>query len=81
MTDEKLFETLKHSIKHGNGIAPDVFAILMEYKKSGGHQKNAQKLAEELRILFSDDEIKEEKVLEILDIIVGWCRPDLKIWN
>ena len=81
MTDEKLNEALKHFIQNGSDFQKEVIDVLLEYKISGGQQGNAQIIAENLRKQFHDNEGLEDKVLDILDIIVGWCKPELRIWD
>jgi len=81
MTDEKLFENLKHLVVHNNCFTSEMIEVLIEYKNSGGQQENAKIFVERLRTCFVDNECKDDIVLEILDIITGWCNPKLRIWN
>ena len=53
--------------------------ILLLFKEEGGNQEDALKVLEDLRQKAENEEV-EDKILEIMDIVGGWCRADLIIW-
>ena len=81
MTGEILFKTLKHLVEQGDVVLTEIRDMLIEYRNSGGQQQQAQIIGERLRTNFSKDEQLDDRVLEILDVVTGWCRTELKIWN
>jgi hypothetical protein len=57
----------------------DLSAILRAYRQSGGSQAEAQQVLEELRGHL--DEELEDRLLEALDIVVGWCHARFRVWE
>lgn len=55
--------------------------VIVEFKENGGGQKEAEKILNELKTEFKDDEAKEEIILDLLDIITGWCQDKYRIWK
>ncbi|MBN2892480.1 MAG: hypothetical protein JXL97_11480 [Bacteroidales bacterium] len=57
--------------------------ILVAFEKNGGSQIQSKQILEDLRkeFIFSNEENKEDIVLELLDFVVGWCNESLKIWK
>ena len=53
---------------------------LVKFKASGGTQEEAEKILLEIGIAFQHDEAREDKVLELLDFVVGWCQERFKVW-
>ncbi len=81
MTDNHLKEFLTKKIETGNCFTWEVRNVLAEYKRLGGEQKTAQKIVEALAVGFSNNEILQDRAYDILDIITGWCSPDMSIWK
>lgn len=79
--EEMLFNELKYSIQHADHYLDEARQMLIRYRDSGGLAGNAIHIGGELRNCFIHNELQEDKVLEILDIITGWCSADLKIWQ
>jgi hypothetical protein len=80
MTNKKLFESLKFIIENKKADSKEPFDTLAKFKTNGGKKEDAVKVCEELRILFSENEILEGKLLEIYDIVVSWCTLSQRIW-
>lgn len=53
--------------------------ILRKQRDAGLAQQSAYDALEELRA--EADEQTEDRVLEIMDIVSGFCAPHLRIWN
>lgn len=81
MTDEELIRTLEKFIRQQNCFTAEVRDILIAYKNGGGQQKTAQKLLEKLAIDFSDNELLQDRTYDILDIVTGWCNPEIRVWE
>jgi len=81
MTDNELQEILKEKIEQGDCLNKSVQQILLDYKQSGGQQETAWKLMEQIAIDLSDDETLQDRAYDILDIITGWCNPEIKVWD
>ncbi|MDX2285333.1 MAG: hypothetical protein NW241_14305 [Bacteroidia bacterium] len=52
--------------------------LLAAYRDAGGTQQAAMQLLESLRHIQGED--WENRVLEVLDIACGFCRPELRVW-
>jgi hypothetical protein len=57
----------------------EVVSILRDYQDQGMTAKSAAEALETLRV--GADERTEDRLLEILDIVTGFCRPHLRVWN
>ncbi|MGE8035588.1 hypothetical protein B1B04_13690 [Lysinibacillus sp. KCTC 33748] len=58
----------------------DLHKILKEYKDAGGKQNDAYVVLESLRGDFKKDS-SEDLLLELLDVVTGFCSPHLWIWK
>jgi len=58
----------------------DLHKILMEYKDAGGKQNDTYAVVESLREYFNDDS-SEDILLELLDVVIGFCSPHIRIWD
>ncbi len=54
--------------------------ILVQYKEAGMKQGDMEQNLLELRSASSDNEIFEDRLLELLDCVVGWCYPTNKVY-
>ena len=53
--------------------------IIVGFKADGGSQQEAMQTLEKLRLEFSQDEAKGDKLLELLDFVSGWCSDEMRI--
>ncbi len=81
MTDKELQNILIEKIEEGDCFNIEIQTILSDFKNSGGEQENAKKLLEQLAIDFSNDETLRDRAYDILDIVTGWCGPNMKVWD
>jgi hypothetical protein len=51
---------------------------LTQFKREGGSQKDAYSVLERLR---SHAGVNEDDVLDLMDLVSGWCNPSLRIWK
>jgi hypothetical protein len=58
----------------------DLHKILKEYRDAGGEQNDAYAVLVSLRGDLKDGS-SEDIVLELLDVVVGFCSPHIRIWN
>ncbi|AYM77237.1 hypothetical protein D9M09_16605 [Janthinobacterium agaricidamnosum] len=59
-------------------------AILLRYKASGVTAAQVAGLLQELRASAQDgtqDEAREDVILDALDLVTGWCTPQLRVWD
>ena len=57
----------------------DLHSILLSFKQEGGTQNEAYSQLQDLRPQFSSD--LEDKLLEVMDLVVGYCSPHMKVWS
>jgi len=58
----------------------DLHKILKEYKDAGGMQNDAYVVLESLREDLKDGS-SEDLLLEVLDVVIGFCSPNIRIWD
>ena len=81
MENSQLYTELKILIENKKGFTLESKEILVRFKNQGGSQEEAIEACEKLRNFYSENEILEDNVLDMLDIITGWCSPDMKVWS
>jgi hypothetical protein len=62
-----------------NAPFDELYDLVKAFKLSGGSQEEAYQILKEMRPL--GDEAFEDRILDLLDIVVGFCHPDFKIWD
>ncbi|CAM2887034.1 hypothetical protein [Janthinobacterium lividum] len=55
-------------------------AILLRYKASGVTAAQVAALLQELRPPMEDGPL-EDVILDALDMVTGWCTPQLRVWD
>ena len=63
-----------------NVSLPTLIDLLYRYKQIGGTQKEAYAILEKIR----DNDIEEsaeDRVLELMDFVSGFCSQDKRIWD
>ena len=59
-------------------------AILLRYQASGVTAEQVAGLLQALRASARDgaqDEAREDVILDALDMVTGWCTPQLRVWD
>ena len=59
-------------------------AILLRYQASGVTPEQVAGLLQALRASAQDgaqDEAREDVILDALDMVTGWCTPQLRVWD
>ena len=59
-------------------------AILLRYHASGVTAAQVTALLQALRASAQDgaqDEAREDAILDALDLVTGWCAPQLRVWD
>jgi hypothetical protein len=74
----ELVAALRDALSRGG----DLLAIVVEYKDRGLTQAQAYAALEQLRRSAedSDDEATENRIMDAMDIVVGWCSPAARLW-
>lgn len=55
-------------------------AMLLRYHASGVTSAQVAALLQELRAA-TQDEALEDTILDALDMVTGWCGPELRVWD
>ncbi|MDQ4625423.1 MULTISPECIES: hypothetical protein [Janthinobacterium] len=55
-------------------------AILLRYKASGVTAAQVAALLQELRSATQEGPL-EDVILDALDMVTGWCTPQLRVWD
>lgn len=55
-------------------------AILLRYKASGVTAAQVAGLLHDMRTA-THDEALEDVILDALDMVTGWCGPELRVWD
>jgi hypothetical protein len=79
MTDDPLLEGLQEIISAGVPLA-QVVSTLREYRDQGASRREVYLALEALREKARDDET-EDRILEVMDIVSGFCSPHLSVWS
>ncbi|HTH61498.1 MAG TPA: hypothetical protein VL689_15235 [Paraburkholderia sp.] len=53
-------------------------AILVKYREKNFSSESVYSLLEAIRIDVTED--IEDRVLELMDIVSGFCSPDMRVW-
>lgn len=53
-------------------------AILVKYREKNFSSESVYRLLDALRIGATED--IEDRVLELMDIVSGFCSPDMRVW-
>lgn len=61
------------------GLLP-LRAILLRYEASGVTAAQVAGLLQELRAATRDEAL-EDVILDALDMVTGWCTPQLRVWG
>ena len=79
MTSEHLLEELEAAISSGVPLR-QIIATLRDYHRSGVTRHEVQVVLEELRNQ-ARDEATEDRILEVLDIVSGFCSRENSVWE
>lgn len=79
MTNELLLEELSGAISAHRPLG-QVIATLREYRMQGVSRGEVQSALERLRE-SAPDEATEDRILEVLDIVSGFCPPEKTVWD
>lgn len=61
-----------------NSPLKDMWETLKDYKDKGLNKEDAYEILQELRGEFADE--NEDKVLELMDFVVGFCAPSMRLY-
>lgn len=57
----------------------EIVGILRKFRDQGTTAKAATEVLEAMRA--GADERTEDRLLEILDVVTGFCRPEYRVWD
>lgn len=83
MLGNEMDESLKPRIKSLISSDASLFSILEELrrmKSEGFEQEVVRKALEDLR-RESKSESEEDRILEVLDFVTGFCSPESRVWE
>lgn len=75
----KEFETSVLEAVKKQASLEEIVGILRDWRDRGLTSEIASKSLELIR--NEADEEFEDRVLEIMDVVSGFCRPELRVWN
>lgn len=78
MTTDAVFEGLQEAISSGMPFA-QIVATLREYRDRGVKRDEVYTALESLRAK-APDEPTEDRILEVMDIVSGWCPTESTVW-
>lgn len=71
-------QAVRNALASGCSLEEGV-ALLGEYKEKGVTREQVRAWLQELRA--EADESSEDKILELLDVVTGFCAPRLRVWE
>ncbi len=77
-------EEFKHELLNyinGNESLKEEREILVKFKNKGIKQNEAKEILEKIALDLSENEDLQDKVYNILDIVVGWCSSSVRVWE
>ena len=77
---EKWKALFKQKLLHDNASYNEIRDILIEMRDGGLDSSFAYKVLEDLRTSMKLTEVEENRLLDLMDIVVGWCSPSARIW-
>lgn len=80
MTEHELIAEVDAAIVDGAAFDA-LLTIVRRYRTAGGTQADAESALTVLMLRYrSQSHPLEDRVADLLDRVVGWCAPDLRIW-
>ena len=59
---------------------PALRTILVTFKRQGGTQEVAKQTLEQITQDYNGEAQIHDRLLEVMDLVDGWCRPALRVW-
>ncbi|MFO0957242.1 MAG: hypothetical protein U0800_07205 [Isosphaeraceae bacterium] len=79
MTSGRLSEELEEAIRSGLPLR-QIVTTLRLFRRDGVTRQDAQLALEELRNRDQDDSV-EDRILEVMDIVSGFCSRENTVWD
>lgn len=76
MTSDEFLQMMRN-VNKASDYAGGV-KLLAEFKDAGGTRSDAYQL---LASLMGESNVNEDLVMDLLDIVTGWCYPSKRIWE
>ena len=76
--NEQFLVALREAVERGAPLE-EIVGILRMWRERGLTAEDASKALELLR--EGADEQLEDRILEVMDIASGFCRPELRVWG
>ena len=76
--NKKLDVDLLNALINNSEIS-ELRTLLFRYKDAGFDSDFVYKLLESMRNEVNED--MEDRILEVMDIVAGFCSPNMKVWN
>ncbi len=77
-------EEFKHELLNyinGNESLKEEREILIKFKNKGIKQNEAKEILEKIALDLSENEYLQDRAYNILDIVVGWCSSNVRVWE
>lgn len=69
--------TIKKHLEGAAGL-DELIAVVRRHRDDGASQDAIYAVLESLRSEL--DEVNEDPLLEVMDVVLGHCRPELRLW-
>ncbi len=79
MTSERLSQELETVVSSGMPLR-QIVSALREYRRSGVSRHEVQLALESLRDQAKDEAI-EDRILEVMDVVSGFCPQESTVWE
>jgi hypothetical protein len=79
MTGSRLSEELKATLASGSSLC-QIFEALGDYRAAGISREEVQDALDCLRSQ-AQDEAQEDRILEVMDIVSGFCSAENSVWD
>jgi hypothetical protein len=79
MTGDQLLQGLQRVIASPVSL-PQIASALREYRHQGVARQEVQSALEGLRQM-APDEATEDRILEVMDIVSGFCPREMTVWD
>jgi hypothetical protein len=56
----------------------ELISIVRTFKEAGGSREDAYAILQQAR--FEVDDRKEDRLLELMDFVSGYCSPEKRLW-
>ena len=68
------------AVREGRDLL-DIISLVRDYASLGGKKDVLLKQLQQLRDQFNGDDVREDLTLEVMDVVVGFVSPAMKVFE